>query len=246
MANQKKPIGVFDSGIGGLSFLSKATEILPNEYYIYFGDNKNAPYGNLTGQRIFELTEKAFEYFQKAKVKAAVLACNTVTAECAERLRQKYPFKIIGIEPPVKPALKCGGKTAVLCTSATANSQKFKKLIEKYGGFVVVLPDLAGLIEQNIFNLQDFDYPFEKVIPNDTENIVIGCTHYCFVTDKLKNYGRIFDGNLGTALHLKDYLEKANLINSTGGYIKFRGSGRAKNRAVFKKINSKSKKNYIY
>jgi glutamate racemase len=232
----KNQIGFFDSGIGGLTLLKCAVKILPNENFIYYGDNKNAPYGNKSKSEIFTLVDKAFRYFDRKKVKAVVIACNTVTAECVEELRLKYTFKIIGVEPAVKPAVRSGGKSIVLCTKATAASFKFQKLLYDIKDIKVVpKSNLADLIEKNIYRLNEMDFEdvFKDIINFD--NIVLGCTHYIFLKDILKKRGfnKIFDGNEGTANYLKKYLTANNLINEKGGKIYYKGSGSRKNKKIF-------------
>ena len=109
----KGGIAFFDSGIGGLTTLSacldyaKARNFSGINYY-YYGDNFRAPYGNLSDKQIFSYVDEIFSRFQALEVSAAVLACNTATAVCAERLREKYPFPIIGIEPSILPAMREG------------------------------------------------------------------------------------------------------------------------------------------
>ena len=237
----KKAIGFFDSGIGGLTLLNCAYELLPEENYIYYGDNKNAPYGNKSKNEILYLVNKAFKYFQKKHVKAVVIACNTVTAECAMQLRNVYNFKIIGIEPAVKPAERNGGNVAVLCTCATANSEKFKKLINEYNN-IDVFPqtNLAEIIENNIFCIDKIDLsPLIQQIKN-YDNTVLGCTHYIFIKEVLKKYGinNIFDGNEGTANYLKKFLINNKLLNEKGGKIVFKGSGKSKNSKLYKSIKN--------
>jgi glutamate racemase len=237
MKNKKyRKIGFFDSGIGGLTLLKNVKKILPLEDYIYYGDNKNAPYGNKTKKDILMLVDYAFKYFNKKKVKVVVIACNTVTAECVEDLRKKYKFKIIGIEPAIKPAAESGGKSVVLCTKATAESCKFKKLLNKYKD-IEVLPqiDLAEIIENNIFNINNIQINKLNEEVKQYKNIVLGCTHYIFLKKFFNNENiNIFDGNYGTANNLLAYLTVHNLLNNKGGKIIFKGSGKYKNKKVYK------------
>jgi len=245
-----RKIGFFDSGIGGLTLLKCAVDLMPNEKYIYFGDNKNAPYGNKTKNEIFNLVDKAFKYFSKKNVKAVVIACNTVTAECVDDLRKKYKFKIIGIEPAIKPAAIKGGKTIVLCTKATAESDKFNKLLFRYKN-IVVMPQihLAELIENNIFNLNNINLDIILKNIKNYDNLVLGCTHYIFIKQQLIKYFKIniYDGNLGTVKNLQRYLISFNLQNNKSGKIYFEGSGRRKNNKVYNyffKTHKNQIKNY--
>ena len=108
------PIGVFDSGIGGLTVLKKIIEILPNENYIYYADTDNVPYGTKPKDEVKKYINDAVDFLISKKVKAIVIACNTATAIAAEELRKKYDIPIIGIEPAAKPAVQNRGEKRVL------------------------------------------------------------------------------------------------------------------------------------
>ena len=128
----KGGIGVFDSGIGGLTVLSECLKVCKNEVFYYYGDHTHAPYGNKPIKKIRRYTFAAMRKFRRLKVKAVVLACNTVTAVCAEELRRKFSFSIIGAEPAILPAAKAGGTVYVLATRATCKSTRYKNLIKIY------------------------------------------------------------------------------------------------------------------
>jgi glutamate racemase len=224
---QKKylPIGVFDSGVGGITVLKTCVKILPNENFIYFGDTKNSPYGNLSDQKITELTFCAVDKLISKGVKAVVIACNTATAAAINALRSKHnDLDIIGIEPAIKPAcLRTNGRVLVLLTQAAARQDKFKSLIEKCGSEKVIicpLKDLAQKIEQNIedFNkLRRYIFSIFSGYQNrGIEAVVLGCTHYIFVKDLIAQVfpdAVLYDGNIGLANHLKDLLSKKDLLN---------------------------------
>lgn len=207
-------IAFFDSGIGGLTLLKECTKRTENESFLYFGDNRNAPYGNRSHSQILHLAEQAFEYLARFPLKAAVIACNTVTAECAEVLRRKYSFPIIGVEPALKPAAEICNKALVLATRATLSSRKFAVLAEKLAGdcdFTFFCPSaLAGAIEKNIFNLTRLDLK-EHLPEGDFDGVVLGCTHYIFLREEIS--GRLncpaFDGNCGTAARLVKILNES-------------------------------------
>ena len=145
------PIGFFDSGLGGLSVLRKALEMMPNENYIYYGDSKHAPYGEKTPQEIRSLSFNAIEFLIKKGAKAIVIACNTATSAAAHDLREYYKdIPIIGIEPALKPAIKLHetGSVIVMATKATLTQEKFKNLMDKYGEHREVIPlPCPGLVE---------------------------------------------------------------------------------------------------
>ena len=129
-------IAFFDSGIGGLTLLKECAQQLAGESFLYFGDNANAPYGNKSPEEIERLTLTAFGYLSRFPLKAAVLACNTVTAECAAALRARCPFPVLGVEPALKPAAKACKNVLVLATRATLSSKKFRALAESVSGAV--------------------------------------------------------------------------------------------------------------
>lgn len=205
----------FDSGIGGLTLLKECAQKLTGESFLYFGDNANAPYGNKRPQEIERLTFSAFDYLSRFPVKAAVLACNTVTAECAEALRARCPFPVLGVEPALKPAAKSCKNVLVLATRATLTSKKFRALAERVAGgcrFTFYCPrDLAGEIENNIYDLSKID--LARHLPEGEQRFdgaVLGCTHYIFLKEEISARLRcpVFDGNAGTADHLSEILGK--------------------------------------
>lgn len=206
----KGGIGVFDSGIGGLTVLAACVQSLKDEIFYYYGDNRHAPYGNLKAKEIKRYVDKAFKVFARLKVKAVVIGCNTATAVCVEELRKRYPFPIIGAEPAIFSAAKEGGEVWALATKATCNSERFNNLInkasEKFPNAKIVpkaCPTLAGAIEKNLLQ-NAFDYtPF---LPRGKpDSIVLGCTHYIYIKEQIKRrYNcKVYDGNIGIVNRLK-------------------------------------------
>ena len=184
----KGGVAVFDSGIGGMTVFNACKKQLPNTLFYYYGDNRNAPYGNRSAKEIYRLTKKAFNKFKRLKVKAAVIACNTVTTTCIDKLRKKYSFPIIGTEPAVLSAAKKGGRVFVLTTKATFESDRFQKLCayarEQYPQAEVMpfyCSGLAGEIERC---LPCLNYDFTKWLPRGKPTIVVlGCTHYIYIEE---------------------------------------------------------------
>lgn len=245
----------FDSGIGGLNLLCECAKKLPHVNFKYFADNYNVPYGSMPREEIIERADAVFSEIEKIKPSAAVIACNTVTAQAAEFLRAKYSFPIVGVQPAVKPAAESGGDCLVLATEATAYSEALHTLIEKYGGGatkVAPCPELAPYIEKNIFSLDERSV-YLMLPPVQTQNVVLGCTHYTFVKDYIKRrYGcEVFDGIEGTArrlckiLGIFDHLDRKDEDLSKNGHfepnfeeiaakVEFIGGDERKNSAVFK------------
>lgn len=235
-----KGVAFFDSGIGGLTVLAKCRETI-NENCYYYGDNCHAPYGNLSEDKILEYAERAFDEFLQLNVKAAVIACNTVTAVCVEKLRKKYPFPIIGAEPAILPAVKRGGETLVLTTRATYQSKRFsalcKKIALKYPNAVIrscPCDALAGEIENHI---TDPFYDYSKYLPADrADTVVLGCTHYIYIRRQIERFYRCpsIDGNEGIAGRLRTVLRQEK--KEGGGKIFFLGSGKNSNQAVYEQM----------
>lgn len=220
------PIGFFDSGLGGLSVLKKALEVMPNESYIYYGDSKHAPYGEKTPQEIQELSFKVTEFLMSKGVKAIVIACNTATSAAAKELREYYKeIPIIGIEPALKPAIKNheNGSVIVMATKATLTQNKFKKLMDMYGEHREIIslpcPGLVEFIEAGDLDGKDVkDFLREKLNPylnREISSIVLGCTHYPFVRDTIQEIVGasvdIIDGSEGTVKELKRRLEEKSI-----------------------------------
>lgn len=203
-------IGFFDSGIGGLSVLDSCRKLLPDVPFYYLGDNARAPYGNLSPAKIREYTHEALSLFLRLRVRAVVLACNTVTAVCIEEMRSQFPFPIIGTEPAVLPAIRNGGNVGVLATRATQESARFLRLtkqaeaIEGAGRLIpLACPDLAGIIERNVTNAV---FSYAPYLPKASlDGVVLGCTHYVFIKKQIGAFYNcpIYDGNEGVACRLK-------------------------------------------
>ena len=131
----KRPIGVFDSGVGGISVLKEAVKLLPNEDFIFFGDSKNAPYGVKSVEQVYQLSKKIVTDFIAQDAKAIVIACNTATSAAAKRLRSEHPeIPIIGLEPALKPAVlaKENSHVLVMATPLTLKEQKFADLMKRF------------------------------------------------------------------------------------------------------------------
>jgi len=219
------PIGVFDSGVGGLSLLCELRRLLPNEDFIYYGDRANAPYGAKTHTEILEISKGIVDILLSRGAKAIVVACNTATAVAIEPLRAAYPnLPIIGIEPAVKPARLSGcRRVLVLATPVTVSESRFASLLRtnSEGGceFVgVPCSELAFMIENDKTSEEITKYMssvFEPYRKEGFDGIVLGCTHYPLVKDEIKRAAgesvRIFDGSDGTARHTKALLEELSL-----------------------------------
>lgn len=209
-AGQTKSVVVFDSGIGGLNLLCACAARVPHAHYYYISDDENVPYGNRPPEEITRLTLSALGRIEELDPAALVVACNTVTANCIDDLRRRYPFPVVGIQPAVKPAAALGGKCLVLATNATVKSQAFLKLVNRYAPKdtkAVGCERLAAYIEQNVLSLPD-ELPKELLPDIEADSVVLGCTHYTFVKRQIESRYNcaVFDGTEGTAAHFSEIM----------------------------------------
>ena len=189
-------IGVFDSGVGGLSILDEALQQLPHHNYIYFADSANAPYGDKPPQWIAERSLQICRYLMEQDCSAIVVACNTATAEAIATIRSTLDIPIIGVEPGIKPAAmqSQNGIVGVLATEATLNSDKFNALlatlpehcqfIKQAGAGLVPLIE-AGLIETPEMQALLRSH-LKPILDQGADTLVLGCTHYPFLKKMIR------------------------------------------------------------
>lgn len=226
----KRPIGILDSGIGGVTVLKEILKLLPNENYIYYSDSLHNPYGEKTKEEVFYYVDEIVKFFIEKNCKAVVFACNTATALVVEDIRIKYPeLIIIGIEPAYKMVHDYAQdkKTLVMATPATIESERFLNLFHHYdNGHTTLLPcpGLANLIENG--NNLEINFYLEKNLSkeNHFEVVVLGCTHYPLIKTEIINVlGDVtfYDGGKGVAQRLKYLLEESSLISDGIANISF-------------------------
>ena len=234
----KDIIGIMDSGVGGISVLRKAADLLPNENFIYYGDNANAPYGPKPKEEIHRLCEAAIAHLLGQDVKALVIACNTATSVYAADLRKWANIPVIGMEPAVKPAslARSGGKVLALATRATLSLEKFSRLMDDYGEGVIPLEGtgLVELVESGKADSAEADAAlkaiFSPYLDQQIDGIVLGCTHYPFLRRRIEAFfphSQIFDGRTGTVKQLERRLRETNSLTcrTHPGTIEFQTSG---------------------
>lgn len=202
--------------------MSAAVSALPKENFIYISDTTGAPYGNRSHSYVEERTEVICNQLVDNGVKAIVVACNTATNVGISHMRKTFSLPIVGVEPPIKPAVAYGGNILVLCTPLTAKQDKFNDLLGVYdNGKITVktLPNTAALIEANFSDL-DVLRPHVNDFLTEYENIdavVLGCTHYYYLRRFINDYygGRvkIFDSTNGVIKQLKKLLSDGNLLS---------------------------------
>lgn len=238
MNEKTRPIGIFDSGLGGISVLKEMRKAMPNEHFIYYGDSQYAPYGTRDKKYISDRCKYICDMFTKRNVKAIVIACNTATSAAATMLRNTYDIPIIGMEPALKVAANKNEKQniAVLATPLTLKEEKFQQLLNHYGSnhniFKIPCPELVEIVEQDALDdeerIKKQIHTYFKDIDVDTlDSIVLGCTHFVFFRSYFKKYFpkiEIIDGNLGTTRHIKHILEEKDMLNDTKGHIEILNS----------------------
>ena len=239
MYDKNAPIGVFDSGVGGISVLRHLVREMPEERFLYFGDSANAPYGTRPTEDIRELTFRAARHLMDKGCKALVLACNTATSVAAKDLRMALPGTvIIGIEPAVKPAALQfpGGTVGVIATPATLrDGSKFTRLVEKYEQDCTVIripaPGLVELVEQGKADSPEMEALLKPLLEpwrGKLDGLVLGCTHYPFAAEVIQRLlpGTVlFDGGAGTARHTRRRLAEEDLLGDHGvGEVIFENS----------------------
>ncbi len=208
-------IGIFDSGIGGLTVLSECVKRAPFFTYYYYGDNKKAPYGGRSRKEITEFVRIAMREFEERGVDAAVLACNTATAVCAEEMRREFSFPIIGMEPAVKLAGKQCRHALVLATERTAESARLKNLLVQTAQCeftVFPAPRLAGAIEAHLTFGEKLTLS-DHLPKGNFDGVVLGCTHYIYFRREIADFyaAPVFDGNAGTAKRLLSLWESGKI-----------------------------------
>ena len=219
-------IGLLDSGLGGLSILKELVKLLPNENYLFYEDSINNPYGNKTDDEIFKIVSNIVDYLLSKECKIIVIACNTATTACINKLREKYKNTIfVGTVPAIKVSFDHKFKnTLLIATPYTIKSNSVHELIDnfkkdKQNIYLESGQDLAYLIEINDNEKIDLLLN-ELLIPykNKIDSIVLGCTHYPLIKNKIKKIlpdCNIIDGSIGVSNEVKHQLIKHNLLNNS-------------------------------
>lgn len=237
MAKITDPIGVFDSGVGGISVLRALIHKMPGENYLYFGDSANAPYGTRPPQEVAALSTAVADRLVEQGVKALVVACNTTTSIAIEQLRSRYPhLVIVGIEPAVGLAASAypDGRIGVLATPATIAGRRFMYQAEPYPNAKIELipaPNLVEIVESGKYDTPEADGYLRNLLApyiGKLDALVLGCTHYPFVANALRRVlgeeVAFFDGSSITAAETYKKLQEADLLNEAGGEVRIENS----------------------
>lgn len=232
MRNDRGPIAVFDSGVGGISVLREMIKIMPGEDFLYYGDSRNAPYGTKSLEEVRGLTISHTKDFIARGAKAVAIACNTATSAAVRILRQMYPnLPLVGIEPALKPAVlyKEHPKVLVMATPMTIREEKFTKLLHRYEGqaeiYPMACPGLMEYVEAGKSQSPEVKEFLRGLLGDyagrDIDCVVLGCTHYPFVRDAIADIMgedvAIFDGGAGTAREMQRRIREAGLLHPDAG-----------------------------
>ncbi|MCY1288607.1 Glutamate racemase [compost metagenome] len=221
------PVGVFDSGVGGLSVLREIRALLPRESLLYVADSGHVPYGEKSADFIRDRSHRIAEFLLGQGAKALVLACNTATVAAVADLRERYPeLPIVGMEPAVKPAAAAtrSGVVGVLATTGTLKSAKFAALLDRFAGDVrVITQPCPGLVERieagDLLGPQTRELLMEYVEPllaEGCDTLILGCTHYPFLRPLLHQLVpdsvSLIDTGAAVARQLQRLLEVRDLL----------------------------------
>lgn len=221
-----RPIGIFDSGVGGTSVWREIEKLLPNEDTIYLADSKNAPYGEKSKEEILQLSIKNIDFLLAKDCKLIVVACNTATTNAISHVRKHYDVPIIGTEPAIKPAaLLSKSKTVgVLATKGTLSSELFFTTSQNHAGhvnkIVQVGTGLVPLIEAGMVNSEEtkklLETYLEPMLAAGMDYLVLGCTHYPYLIPVLKEmippHVEILDSGAAIAKQTMAILKENNLL----------------------------------
>ena len=221
------PIGIYDSGVGGLTVWRAVRELLPREDLIYFADQANVPYGERSLEEVRLLAEAVTRYLMDEGAKLIVIACNTASAAALKHLRELYPdYPFVGMEPAVKPAAEqtLNGKVGVLATPSTFQGELYASVVERFAHDVQVFqatcPGLVRQIEKGYLDTaktrQILEEALEPMLREGVDTLVMGCTHFPFVIPLIREIGgedvRVIDPAPAVARQVRRVLEGRGLL----------------------------------
>lgn len=224
-----QPVGLLDSGVGGLSVLKEVKRQLPGERTLYVADSGAAPYGGWSSERIAERVLRLADYMMHKDIKALVVACNTATAAAIESLRQTYDIPIIGMEPAIKPAVAItrSGVIGVMATERTITSERYRRLLEYHAGDVRVIEQACNALVWQV-ERAPFSDDTRNMVSNIVEpmmdagmdTLVLGCTHFPIVRSVIQSVTgsriSIVDTGSSVARQLKSRLQERELLSESG------------------------------
>lgn len=223
-------IGIFDSGIGGVTVFKEILKLTPNQDFIYYSDSRHNPYGDLSNEKIYKVVKNVVDYLISKGCVIIIIACNTASTVCVKKLREEYSsITFIATEPAYKMAhdYAFNEETLVMATKGTIQSEKFLNLYHKYNNnktYLYSCSGLAELIEDGNSEAIDNYLGSHLVKYKGVTNVVLGCTHYPLIKKNIvKVLGDVnfFDGAFGISKELKRKLIDSDLLNNGQGKIYF-------------------------
>lgn len=237
-------IGIFDSGIGGLSVFREVRKLLPEEKYVYYSDNAHCPYGEKSKEYIIDRAREITRFLLDQGADIIVVACNTATAAAISTLREEFPVKFIGMEPAIKPAVKSTrtGVVGVLATAGTLKADKYLNTREKFSEGVRIVEHIGQgfveLVERGVLTGEEAEETvtssLKPLLDEGADKIVLGCTHYPFLSETIsktaaalypERHIEIIDPAPAVARHLMDIMKTEALIHNEGFSIELYSSG---------------------
>ena len=237
-------IGIFDSGVGGLSVFREIKKILPGERYIYYSDNAHCPYGEKSKEYIIDRAKQITDFLISKGADVIVVACNTATAAAIKTLREDYPIPFIGMEPAIKPAARLTktGIVGVLATAGTLKADKYKDTRGKYADDATVVEHIGQGFVELVESGQTTGPKAEAIVMESIEplldagadTIVLGCTHYPFLSETISKVAAslapdravsIVDPAPAVARHLHEVMVEKDIIRHDGYDLQLQSSG---------------------
>lgn len=237
-------IGIFDSGVGGLSVFREIRKLLPEERYIYYSDNAHCPYGEKSVGYIIDRAREITRFLLDKGAEIIVVACNTATAAAIATLREEFNIRFIGMEPAVKPAVRSTitGVVGVLATAGTLKADKYLHTREKFSEGIKIVEHIGEgfveLVEKGCLTGEEAEKivstSLKPLLDEGADRIVLGCTHYPFLADTIAKTAaalypdrdiEIIDPAPAVARHLSEIMKTEALIHNEGFGIELYSSG---------------------
>ena len=239
-------IGIFDSGVGGLSVFKEIRKLLPEQSYVYYSDNAHCPYGEKSREYIIDRARTITEFLLSKGCEIIVVACNTATAAAIATLREEYPVRFIGMEPAIKPAAKATqtGVVGVLATAGTLKATKYIDTRAKWAQGVTIVEHIGQgyveLVEKGILNGPDAESTvsasLKPLLDAGADTIVLGCTHYPFLSETISKVASelyperqitVIDPAPAVARHLVEVMQEEGIKEASeqGFSIELHASG---------------------
>lgn len=231
-----RPIGIFDSGVGGLTVVKQIIKALPNEDIIYFGDTARVPYGSKSKETVTKFSSQIIRFLLSKDVKAIIIACNTVSSNCFDELTKEFSVPIIEVVTPGVESCVSATKNnivGIIGTEGTIKSKAYEKKIKEINPFIKVYSKACplfvpiaeeGWTDNEVARLTVESY-LKELIEKNIDSIVLGCTHYPLLKKCIgKVVGenvKIVDPAFATALKMKEFLEKNDMLAKNNGSLNF-------------------------